>query len=160
MGWFVRLRSRIASLFSGGDAGRSARWARQLGAPQFQLEPLANRLPDGQTVRLLMTFSQSAGRDIEASLRARWRGAGTDADFTTPLLDIREHTYQMKAAIADPEQTSDPEIDPQHVGFELTFEWQGAQRHCLWIWPLFEERDGRWSLDATSTNTDQPASRW
>jgi hypothetical protein len=161
VGWLARLRSRIAALFSaGGDDARSARWAGQPGAPQFRLEPTANRLPDGKTVRLLMTFTQTSGRDIEASLRARWRGAGTDADYATPLVDIREHTYQTKAALADPEQTSDAEIDAQHVGFELAFELDGLERHCLWIWPLFQERDGRWSLDATSANTDQPARRW
>lgn len=165
MGWCTRLRSRIASRLprrGGSRPRRSAgvRWADQAGAPQFRLDPLANRLPDGQTVRLLMTFKQTAGHDVEASLRARWRGAGTDADFATPLIDIREHTYQMKVSLADPAQTSDPEIEPQHVGFELAFEWEGAERHCLWIWPLVQERDGRWLLDATPANTEQPAQRW
>lgn len=161
MGWLARLRSGLAALFSGGGAGsRSARRASQPGAPQFRLEPTANRLPDGKTVRLLMTFTQTGGREIEASLRARWRGAGTDANYTTPLVDIREHTYQTKAALADPEQTSDPQIDAQHVGFELAFELGGVERHCLWVWPLFQERDGRWSLNVTSANTEQPAQRW
>ncbi len=161
MGWLARLRSPIAALFSGGGGdARSERWARQPGGPLFRLEPTANRLPDGKTVRLLMTFTQTGGRDIEASLRTRWRGAGTDANYATPLVDIREHTYQTKAALADPQQTSDAEIDAQQVGFELAFELDGVERHCLWVWPLFQERDGRWSLEVTSANTDEPARRW
>ena len=161
MGWLDRLRFGIAALFSGGgDGAPSALWASQPGAPQFRLEPTANRLPDGKTVRLLMTFTQTGGREVEASLRARWRGAGIDAEYATPLVDIREHTYQTKAVLADPEQTSDPAIDAQHVGFELAFDLGGVERHCLWVWPLFQERDGRWSLNVTSANTEQPAQRW
>lgn len=165
MGWLTQLLSRVASLAprrNGSRARRAAdaRWANHAGAPQFRLEPLATRQPDGQSVRLSMTFTQTAGHDVEASLRARWRGAGTDADFATPLIDVREHTYQMKASPADPEQSRDPEIEPLHVGFELAFEWEGAERHCLWIWRWVQEPDGRWLLDATPVNTEQPAQRW
>ncbi len=165
MAWFTRLRSSITARLPHGGGARlrrsaDARWAGQAGAPQFRVDPLANRLPDGHTVRLLMTFAQIAGQDVEASLRARWRGAATDADFATPLIDIAEHSYQMKVVLADPTQTSDAELEPQHVGFEVAFAWKGAERHCLWIWPLVQERDGRWVLNATPANTEQPAQRW
>lgn len=161
MGWWTRLRASIAALFTDSDSGaHSARWTHQSGAPQFRLEPTVNHLPDGQTVRLLMTFTQISGRDVGASLRARWRGAGTDAYYAIPLVDIREHTYQTKVVLADPEQTSDPEIEAQHIGFELAFELDEFKRHFLWIWPLFKELDGRWSLRVDSASIGQPAQCW
>ena len=58
-------------------------------------------MPDGRTVRRQMTSQQTAGHDVEASLRARWRGAGVELPFVVPLIDIREHTYQMKSTIDD-----------------------------------------------------------
>ena len=159
----MRIRSMLGLPRPGstpGRPGRVDRWWTRPRAPVFRVDPVAGHMPDGRTVRLLMTFRQVAGHDAEALLRARWRGADVEMPFVVPLIDIREHTYQMKSTIADPERSEDDDIPPQHVAFELVFEWDGAQRHCLWIWPLIQERDGRWALALTPANTETPSQRW
>ena len=138
----------------------AANWWSQARAPRFRVDPVVDSLPGGQTVHLLMTFQQLRGPDVEAGLQARWRGGGLGDAFTTPMLDIREHTYQMKPSIADPDATSDAEIPPQHLGFELRFQWQGRERHGLWIWPVQQKRNGSWVLHTTAANTDIPARAW
>ena len=117
-------------------------------------------MPDGRTVALLVTFQQISGHDVEASLCARWRGAGVEMPCVAPLVDIHEHTYQMKPTIADPARSGDTGIPSGHAAFELSFEWNGAVRHCLWAWPLIQERDGRWALALTTASTATPAKRW
>ena len=161
MGLWTRVRSMLGFLLPGPTPRRprgGERWWTRRGAPVFRLEPVAGQMPDGRTVRLLMTLRQTAGGDVEASLRARWRGAGVEMPSVAPLIDVREHTYQMKPAIADPARSDDAEVPPEHAAFELSFEWQGGRRHCLWVWPLIQERDGRWTLAAAGT--EPPSRRW
>ncbi len=158
------LRSALARLLgrpgAAGARRRGGSWWGHPQAPRFHVAPGIDQLPGGQTFRLLMTFRQLQGPDVEANLTARWRGSGIVDDFATPMLDIRERTYQMRPSIADADAVSDEEIPPQHVGFELRFHWREKERHCLWIWPLEQQRDGRWALHTTSANTDAPASDW
>ena len=158
MGWRSRLRSAIGSWLPRRRARRG--WWTRPHAPQFRLAPSAEQLPDGRTVRVLMTFQQRVGADVEARLQARWRGAGITEDFAIPLRDIRERTYAMKPTIADPTAATDDEIAAEHVAFEIRFRWEDADRHCLWVWPLREERGGRWVLEATAANTDRPVQCW
>lgn len=163
MGLWTRVRSMLGSLLpapTARPARRGERWWTRARAPVFVVDPIAAYMPDGRSVRLLMTFRQTAGGEVEASLRARWRGAGVEMPFVAPLIDVREHSYQMKPTMADPARADDAEIPPEHAAFELSFEWDGGQRHCLWVWPLIQERDGRWALAATAASTETPARRW
>ena len=107
-----------------------------------------------------MTFQQLRGPDVEAGLKARWRGGGLADGFATPMLDIRERTYQMKPIITDPTATSDDDVPPQRIGFELRFQWPGRERHGLWIWPFQQQRNGSWILHTTAANTDILARSW
>lgn len=168
MGWRARLRAAMRLRLPGGRRRRTrparrraaGEWWRQPHAPRFSVDPGSDELPDGRTVRVLMTFRQRAGHDVEASLRARWRGAGIRMEPAAPLRDVRERTYQLHPAIADPLETGDGEIEAGQVAFEIEFRWQGAVRHCLWLWPLRQRRDGRWVLLARAADTDAPTRRW
>ncbi len=163
VGLWTRVRSMLGVLLpepTPRPPGRGERWWTRPRAPVFRVDPVASHMPDGRTVRLLLTFRQTAGHDVEASLRARWRGAGVEMPFVAPLIDIREHTYQMKSTIADPARSDDADVPAEHAAFELSFEWDGGERHCLWVWPLIQERDGRWALAATAANTETPSRQW
>ena len=163
VGLWARLRSMRDGLLpqrAPRPQSRGERWWTRPRAPVFRLDPVAGHMPDGRTVRLLMSFRQTAGHDVEASLRARWRGAAVEMPFVVPLIDIHEHSYQMHATIADPARSDDVTIPAQHAAFELRFEWEGGERHSLWVWPLFQERDGRWALAANAANTETPARQW
>lgn len=161
MGLRAALRAPLRWLRRRADGGGvAASWWAGPRAPRFHVDPGVDQLPDGRTLRVLMTFRQLRGPDLDAALQARWRGAGLDDAFATPLLDVRERTYQMRPIIADPLAASDSEIPEQHLGFELRFHWRGEERHCLWVWPFQQLRDGRWELHTTAGNTDAPARAW
>ena len=167
--WMAGVHSALRRLLSGQEASptrsltpraRGAEWWRHPQAPQFHLDPGLEHLADNRTVRLLMTVQQQAGVDVEASLEARWRGAGIEMEFTRPWLDVRERTYQVKPVVADPLAATDTSIDSEHISFEVRFEWAGGPRHCRWIWPLVQEHNGRWMLDAAGSNSATLAERW
>ena len=143
-----------------GSRRRGRGWWTHPKAPLFHVEPGVDQLPDGNTFRVLMTLRQLGGSEVEASLRARWRGGGLPSDFVTPMLDVRERPYQMKPIIADATAASDSEIEAEHLAFELRFDWNGEERHMLWIWPMRQDRLGRWFMEVTGANTDQPAEHW
>lgn len=116
-------------------------WPVRSGGPQFRMSPGID------AGRLLCQFQISALR-APGGVEARWVGAGTNTNWTTPMPQnvprgANHLSYQMKPVDMKPNPPND------EVAFEVRFYLDDGQHGGKWVWPLHQhESKGHWILDA------------
>jgi len=125
------------------------------GAPEFRVDPGPHE-PTAETVKLLMTFRQTAGDEVKPVIE--WSGANVDPCSPQMMPEnqrpgARYQKYQLKPALARPAPPED------EVAFDIRFRWQGATRQYRWRWPLYIREKGIWGMNNTAENVLEPAER-
>lgn len=117
-------------------------WPVRPGGPQFRMNP---GIHAGQ---LLCQFQVSAASPAPGGVEARWVGAGTSTNWTTPMPQNvprggNHLSYQMEAVNMEPSPPND------EVAFEVRFNLEDGQHCGKWVWPLHQhESNGHWILDS------------
>jgi len=143
----VDLKHGMLSMAKGGEDF----WLEP-GAPMFRVNPGLDE-PTAETIKLLMTFTQTAGDEVTPVIE--WSGA--NAEPSRPLMmpenqrpGARYQKYQLKPALARPSLPSD------EVTFDIRFRWHGATRRYRWRWPLYMREKGIWGMNNVAENTLEP----
>jgi hypothetical protein len=119
-------------------------WEDQPGAPEFKISPGSSGAPDH--VRADLSFHQINDTPV-GKLRGRFRGPGVETDFVKPMVENRARHFQMKSVDVSPTEQPDADLGDATAGFELSFNWEGAERHILWVADIERLDRGIWTLN-------------
>ena len=119
-------------------------WEDEPGAPRFRIHQASSSFPD--RVEQNMTFDLIEGGPI-GGLRARYRAPGLAMEPVKPMDQNKPGSYQMKGVALPAVGQPDSELGEGKVGFEIQFNWQGAERHIMWVAPLKLHEKGFWRAD-------------
>ena len=139
-------KDRGVATQNGPDGGQGERplipWPGRPGAPQFRVSLGIHK---GE---LLCEFEISYASPAPGGLEVRWLGAGTNMDWTTPMLGnvpsgASSQRYQMKPTAMMPTPPSD------EVTLEVQFNLEDGLHGGRWTWPMRQhESKGHWTLDS------------
>jgi hypothetical protein len=109
-------------------------WTVRNGGPQFRLSPGIHQ------GNLLCQF-QITATEMPGGIQARWVGAGTEHDWSTPMRENRPGGFQMKGVPMSPMAPID------QVSFEIRFNLDDGPHGGRWTWPLRQREKGQWELE-------------
>jgi len=129
-------------------------WWDHPDAPDFQMSPGIEALPDQSGFKLLMGFYMKRGKAGRPSVK--WIGAGIDAAAAWTLMDEnRPNKYTVKGPAVT------PTTDSEEYDFEVSFRWiDGAIHGCAWKWTVARRDDRRWNMSNDAANTGRPYRSW